>query len=118
MFGDKCLVFNLNVMPDGKLQCWPHILNYHCTWEAKAKLVTKLLNMNGNKNPADIVTNSSPSNSCTPSRNLFCYGVIWISSNIDVSEGSEKRSETPPLSQANGKPQQPFKLGLWHILGE
>ena len=45
-------------MPTGKLQRQYHILNYHCTRESQAKEMTKFMKINGNDNPADIVTKS------------------------------------------------------------
>ena len=42
----------------GKLQHRSHIINYHHTREAQAKGIIKFVHMNGNDNPADIVTKS------------------------------------------------------------
>ena len=62
IFGDNFSVFNLTVMLASKLQHRFHILNCHFTMEAKAKGVIKFMHMNGNENPADIVTKSRSSN--------------------------------------------------------
>ena len=58
MFGENFLVANLTVIPDSKIQRRSQILNYHCTRESQAKGIIKFVHMNGNENPADIVTKS------------------------------------------------------------
>ena len=58
MFGYNFSVVNSTTMPDGKLQRRSRILNYHRTMEAKAKEMIKFVHMNGNENPADILTKS------------------------------------------------------------
>ena len=62
VFGDNFSVVNLNVMRAGKLQRRSHILNYYRIREAKANGIIKFVHMNGNENPADIVTKSRASN--------------------------------------------------------
>ena len=49
-----------------KLQDFSHVLNYPCTWEYQAKGITKFVHMNGNENPADIVTKIHASNTWFP----------------------------------------------------
>ena len=58
IFCDNLSVVNLTVMSSGKLQLRSHVINYHRTREAQAKGMIKFLHMNGNDNPADIVTKS------------------------------------------------------------
>ena len=102
-----------------KLQRCSHILNYHRTWEAQAKDIIKFVHINGNDNPADIVTKICASNTWSPLKKplLFWRDMNFLKEKV-FSEGSEKSSSTPPLSQAKSTPHQLFKINLWHILGE
>ena len=119
MFGDNFLVVNYIGMPSGKLQRRYHILDCHGTREAQAKGIIKFLQMNGNENPADILTKIRASNTwfhlIKPL--LFCHGMDFLKEQV-FAKGSENRSSTPPLFQAKGAPQKSFKLDLWHILDD
>ena len=66
MFGDNVLVVNSDFMPSGKLQRRSHILSYHCTMEAQAKIIINFLHMNGNESTTEIVTNSHKYNTWFP----------------------------------------------------
>ena len=75
VFGDNFLIVNLTVMPYGKPQCHSHILNYHCTREARAKAIIKFVHIHGNGNPADIVTKSRASKIWSPYINPLLF---WL----------------------------------------
>ena len=106
-------------MPARKLQRPSHIIKYHCTIEAQVKGIIKFLQMNGNDNPADIVTKSRSSNTWFPLMNplLFWRDMDFLQERV-VAEGSEDRSSAPPLHQAKGNPRQSFNVYLRHIIGD
>ena len=119
MFGDNFLVVNPTVIPSGKIQRQYRILNYHCTRGAQEKVIIKFLHMNGNYNPAGILTKIRASNTYLP---LMKPLILWNDMNIlkerDVAEGGGDMSSTPSLSQAKVTPHKLFKLDIWHILGD
>ena len=119
MFDDKFSVVNSTVMPVGKLQLCSHILNYHHTMKSQAKGIIKFLRMNGNENPADIVTKSHASNTWFPLMKplIFWRDMDFLKDPV-VSEESENRSSTPPLSQSKGTPHQSFNIYFRNILGD
>ena len=119
MFGNNVLVVNSTMMPAVKLQRLSHILNYHRTREAQAKGIVKFVHMNGNENPADILSKNFPSNTRFPLMKpcLFWNNMDFVKDKV-VSKGSENSSSTPPLSQSKDTPQKSFKIDLWQILCE
>ena len=63
--------------------------------------------MNGNENPADIVTKSWVSNTYFPlMKPLLLSSEMDFLKGIFVAKGSENRSSTPPPSQAKGTVQK------------
>ena len=119
MFGDNFFIVNSTFMPAGKLQRHSCILNYHCTREYQAKLIIKSVRINGNDNPADIVTKSRSSNTWFPLMKplLFWRDIDFLKKRV-VAEGSENRSSIPPLYQSKVTPQQSFNIDIKHILGD
>ena len=119
MFDDKFSVVNSTVMPARKIQRWSHIFNHHRTRESQAKGIIKFVNMNGNDNPADIVTKSHASNTWSPLVKplLLLRDMDFLKERV-FPKGIEDRTSTPPLYQAKVTPHKSFKLELWHILGE
>ena len=105
VFGDKLLVLHLNVILAGKIQRRSHILNYHCTRKSQSKGITKFVHMNGNDNPADIVTNRRAYKtwSLLMKPLLFWHDMELIKERV-VSKGIENRLLTPPLSQSKINP--------------
>ena len=105
-------------MPAGKLQHRYHILNYHRTREYWTKGIIKFVHINGNNNPAAIVTKRHASNNCSHLMKPFIFlrDMDFLKKRV-VAEGSENRSSTPPLYKAKDTPQQYFKLDIRHIIG-
>jgi len=56
MFGDNLAVVNSATMPNGRLQKWSHILNYHRIREAQATKIVNFVHLHGKDNPVDILT--------------------------------------------------------------
>ena len=63
--------------------------------------------MNGNENPGDILTKSCKSNTWSPlMKPLFFWRDMYFLKERVVTNGSEKRSPTTPISQDKGTTQQ------------
>ena len=107
MLGDNFSFVNSTVMPAGKLQRRSHIINYHCTKKAQAKVVIRIMHMNGNDNLTGIVTNICSYNTWFILMNplLFWSDMDFLKERV-VAEGNENNSSTRPLSQFKGIPQQ------------
>ena len=96
MFGDNFSVVNSIVMLSGKLQYHSHILNYHSTWEYKAKGIIKFLQKNGSEKPVYIVTKSCASNTWFPlMKHTLFWRIMDLFKELVVAKGSENRSSNP-----------------------
>ena len=89
MFGDNVMVINSTVVPASKIQHQSQILNDHRTREDQANGIIEFVHINGNDNPADIVTKICPSNTWYPLANtiLFWNDTEFIKDRV-VAEGS------------------------------
>ena len=116
MFGYNFSVDNLTFMPDGKLQRRSHIINHHHNRESQAKGIIKSLNINGNDNPAYIVTNIHASNTwfLLMKPLLFWSDMNFLTEQV-VAEGIEKGHQHPlslKLRSLHSSPSR-FILGLF-----
>ena len=117
MFGDNLSVIKSTVVLAGKPQRPSHIFNWNRTRKAQIKGIIKFVHIIGNDNPTGIVTNSRAYNTWYPLMNplLFWRDMDFLKDQV-VSEGSENRSQTPPLYQAKGIPHESFNIDPRHIL--
>ena len=74
-----CLFFNLTVIPTLKLQRRSDSINYYYNREAHVKGIMKFFHMNGNDNPANIVTNIWAYNTWF---HLMKYLLFWSAMNL------------------------------------
>ena len=119
VFVDNFSVVNSTVITASKLQCYSHILNYHHTRESQTAVIIKFVHMNGNENPANVVTKSRTYNTwfLLIKPLLFGCDMEFLREQV-FSEGIENRSPTLFLSQDKGTPQKSFKIDLWYIIGD